>query len=618
MQNNFLNILQKSFKFKLILLIIIISIIPLSILGYFNVDVVRGNLENRIYSQMQITAQRLAADQKTIIGGQIEKITSLARIYGGRLLDSQHMEQEGVLYSLLKEAPYLEEIYLVNREGQEVARASRRLVVGSNLRNLKEDKAFRELIRGNTQWSNTFLDQYGQVRLKKVIPIYSQLSGEIRGGMIIEISLRRVVEQLAQRQLGQQGRIFVVDGKGKLIGHQDFSQVLKQVDVRGSLSVRKFIEDKSGIVSTANRYVSYDGQEVLGVFAPISGLDWAVIQEIPVKIALASVNLLIRKLMVAGIVLVFLAIIVSIFFGIRFSSSLRSLEQGVLQIRNGNLDYEVKVKGRDEFSQLAQTLNDMRLELRIRRQQEEAMRQAEKLSSLGLLASGVAHELNNPLGVVSAYAEDLLDRLEEEEIDQLVKKGELNEYLQVIIKQAKRCKEIISNLLNFARHSKGENEKIDLQQVVGNTLKLVKYRIKKEKIVTEINIEKNLPAINANTGEIQQVLLNIITNALDALPTGGWLNIVAFKSKENICLQIEDNGQGINAQDLPKIFDPFFTTKEPGKGTGLGLSICYGIMQKLGGKIEVESHPGEGTSVTLYFPLATKSLVTISRPKDDL
>jgi two-component system NtrC family sensor kinase len=93
---------------------------------------------------------------------------------------------------------------------------------------------------------------------------------------------------------------------------------------------------------------------------------------------------------------------------------------------------------------------------------------------------------------------------------------------------------------------------------------------------------------------------------------------VAFKSKENICLQIEDNGQGINAQDLPKIFDPFFTTKEPGKGTGLGLSICYGIMQKLGGKIEVESHPGEGTSVTLYFPLATKSLVTISRPKDDL
>jgi len=594
----------RSIKGKLMIYSIIISIIPLSVLGYFNIRTARNNLEQSITANSQITVQRLAADQKTIIGGQIERVENIAWIYGASLLDEERISQEGILYSLLGEALYLEEVSLLQADGKELARASRRQVVGNQLRELRNTEAFRQLKKGNTLWSQTFLDQYGQVRLKRIIPIYSLSTGDLRGAFLIEISLRPVVEQLAARQPEQKGRIFLVDSRGKLIGHQDFSQVLKQTDVKKCGAVQEFMQEKiPKFRSQVNRYISYDGQEVLGVFAPISELGWAVIQEVPVKKAFAPVNKLVQQLILAGISIIILAALLSIFFSVKFTNYLRALEKSVKYIRNGNLDRQIKVKGDDELSHLAETLDIMRSELYIRRQQEQALRQAEKLSSLGLLASGVAHELNNPLGIVSAYAEDLQERLEEEDGDKLTTSSEVGDYLQIIIKQVKRCKEITVGLLNFARQSKAEKEKVDLQDVVNNTLKLVKYRIKTENIKTEVNIPDNLPYFIANMGEVQQVLLNIITNALDALKSGGFLKFSAKLIDDQILLTIEDNGCGIRAEDLKKIYDPFFTTKEQEKGTGLGLSICYGIMQKLGGQISIKSTFGQGTIISLYFPV---------------
>ncbi|MBZ4686478.1 MAG: sensor histidine kinase [Clostridiales bacterium] len=607
MRNNGFTPWWESIKYRLLIFGIIMSIIPLSLLGYLSVQTARKNLEQNIQMHNQVTSQRLAADLESIIGGQIRQIVAVARIDGKSLLNSERSKQEGILYGLLREVPYLEEVSLVGEDGRELARASRRRVVGNSLLNMKDEEAFLQLKEGNSDWSNTFLDSYGQIRLQRIIPITSLTDGDFRGGMILEISLRRVIEQLAQRQPEHKGRLFVVDSKGKLIGHQDFSQVLRQTDVRDSLAVKEFMQaDISDKISAVRRYSSYDGKEVLGGFAPVAGLGWAVIQEVPVKQAFAPVKQLENHLLLLGTIIILLAIAVSIFFGIRFSNSLRNLEQGVQEIRKGNLDYEVRVQGRDELSRLGETLNMMRKELRTSRQKEHALRQAEKLSSLGLLASGVAHELNNPLGVISAYAEDLQEQLAEGNAQDLVIEGELQYYLQIIIKQSRRCKEIIGNLLNFARKSRSENEKVDLRQVVDNTLQLVKYRIEKKEIATEVNIPNSIPTLTANFGDLQQVLLNVITNALDALETGGWLKISASIEEKHLFLKIMDNGSGIEQDDLNRIFEPFFTTKEPGRGTGLGLSICYGIMQKMGGRIAVESVPGEGTTVTLVFPLSVR------------
>lgn len=594
-----------SIKNRLLIFGIVMSIIPMTVFGYFYAKTLRNNLQQNIYYDIEITTQRLAADLESLIGGQIKQVFSVANVGGRKLLTKEQSYQEGLLYNLLQEAPYLEEISLVGADGQELARASRRLVVNSNGRSVSSTEAFQNLAKNNLLWSETFLDKYGQVRLKRIIPIHGLDKGEFTGGLILEISLREIIDQLTKRQPEFQGRLFVVDSDGKLIGHQDFSQVLKKTDVRFSLPVKRFTEVQgrnTKVVTVADKYISYDGKEVLGDFSIVNNLGWAVVQEVPVSQAFAPVNQIIKQLLVAGGVLIFFVTALSIFFGINFNKSFRRLEHFVEQIRYGNLKYTIQIEGKDELSKLGETLDNMREELLTRRQQEEALRQAEKLSSLGLMAAGVAHEINNPLAIMSAYAEDLQERIEEEEIKDLVTSGELSDYLEVIVKQTTRCKGITSNLLDYSRQSGSEKAKLNLKQVVESTLMLVEYRLKKERVLVDINIPQELPPLSGNVDEVQQVLLNIVTNALDSLEPSGQLIICARLNQDNVELEIEDNGSGIKPENMKHIFDPFFTTKEPGKGTGLGLSICYNIMQRMGGYLELNSNFGEGTKIKLMFP----------------
>jgi len=580
------------------------SIFPLTILGYFYVQNFKNNLEQNIRLNIEASSQRVATDLDFLIGGQIRQVTLLSNAIGERLFDRDESIQEGALYNLLKEAPFLEELSLVGANGEEIKVVSRRLVLNKKPTGFKNEAAFRNLIEGNLQWSRTFIDQYGQVRLERIIPIKRQSNGQFMGGLILEISLRGVIDQLSKKHPEYQGRIFVIDGKGKLIGHQDFSQVLRQTDVRSSLAVKKFIKSRIKPLkdTKVEEYQSYDGQEVLGIAVPVNNLDWAVIQEIPVKNAFANVNKLTGRLLLSGIILIFLVTVVNTYSGIKFSSTIKDIEQSVQEIRTGNLEKEVNVKGKSELSRLGETLNSMRDELRIRRQQEQALRHAEKLSSLGLMAAGVAHELNNPLAVMSAYAEDLQDRIEEEGVECLAGNGEISNYLDVIIKQTKRCKQITGNLLNFSRQSGDDCQFTNIKELVNSTLELVRYRLKKGNINTEITIPP-VGHLKGSSEEVQQVLLNIIINSLDALEPGGWLKIYGQVEGDNFILKIEDNGIGIKPENMKHLMDPFFTTKAPGKGTGLGLSISFSIMQRIGGNVEIESNLGKGTLVTLTFPM---------------
>jgi len=595
----------RSITYRLLIFGIIMSIVPLAVLGYFNVRATRANLEQTILNHTQITASRLAADLENLIGGQLAQVAAVARASGGALVAGSREQQEGILFGLLRQASYLEEISLVGSNGQELARVSRRQVIGNDLRDLSGSATFLHLKTRDQNWAESFLDSYGQVRVKRIIPINSQVTGDFQAGLILELSLRGLVDQISERQPEQQGRIFVVDAAGKLVGHQDFSQVLRRTDVRQSLAVQDFLHGVNPETSKPQyRYTSYDGREVLGVFAPVNQLDWAVIQEVPLEEAFASIDRLVGRMLFVGLALIFLVTLTSVCFGVRFSDSLNDLTRAVDQIRNGNLNQRITLRSKDELGSLAETLDTMRQELRTRRQQEQALRQAEKLSSLGLLASGVAHELNNPLGIISAYAEDLEEQLNEGPAKKILADGLIQDYILVILKQVKRCKEITDNLLNFTYQSSRESSETNLGEAVQGTLKLVKYRLEQKKIITNVEIADHIPPIRGDLGEIQQVLLNVITNALDALHVGGKLEINALAEEETVRLKVIDNGCGIKEQDLERICDPFFTTKEPGKGTGLGLSICYGIMQQLGGDLQVESVQGEGTRVTLAFPVA--------------
>ncbi|WP_027415152.1 PAS domain-containing sensor histidine kinase [Aneurinibacillus terranovensis] len=238
-----------------------------------------------------------------------------------------------------------------------------------------------------------------------------------------------------------------------------------------------------------------------------------------------------------------------------------------------------------------------------KRKMEMTMVQADKLAAIGLLASGIAHEINNPLGILSIYAEDLKDRTQEENLVDLAADGEIERYLDTMSEQVMRCKNITSQILNFSRQSSSNSESVDIHQTIDNTLVLLQHEVKKEQVNVNKQFEADSPIVHVPGGEIQQVLLNLLKNAVDAVNGNGTIWIQTRNlSDDEIVVEVKDNGTGIAAADLPRIFDPFFTTKPPGKGTGLGLSICYGIVKRFGGSIQLSSQPGSGTTVEIRLP----------------
>jgi signal transduction histidine kinase len=227
---------------------------------------------------------------------------------------------------------------------------------------------------------------------------------------------------------------------------------------------------------------------------------------------------------------------------------------------------------------------------------ERRLVQADKLSSIGLLAAGVAHEVNTPLAVISTYAQMLAKQVSEDE--------HKSKLLEKIAKQTFRASEIVNSLLNFSRTSPTEFADVDINRVVRETVSLIEHQLQKAGITTRLNLAESALAIRGNAGKLQQVFLNLFLNGRDAMVGGGSLTVRTWAETGFVHIEIADTGQGIPPEHLARIYDPFFTTKGAKKGTGLGLSITYGIVQEHSGIIEVESNLGAGTRFRLEFPLA--------------
>lgn len=229
---------------------------------------------------------------------------------------------------------------------------------------------------------------------------------------------------------------------------------------------------------------------------------------------------------------------------------------------------------------------------------EEQLQQREKLSSIGLLAAGVAHEVNTPLTGVSSYTQMLLGMMPETDPKHAL--------LQKVKKQSERASDIVNNLLNFSRTGDAaEFNGIDVHRVLDDTLQLLEPQFRRSSIEIVRNYGVELPEIYGNAGKLQQVFTNLLLNARDAIPGGGQISLVtALNSDDSVSVSVIDTGIGIASENIAKIYDPFFTTKGVGRGTGLGLAITYGIMQEHAGHISVESSPGAGTKFHLSFPTA--------------
>jgi signal transduction histidine kinase len=240
----------------------------------------------------------------------------------------------------------------------------------------------------------------------------------------------------------------------------------------------------------------------------------------------------------------------------------------------------------------------MYVDLSERRRLELQLIQSEKMAAIGQLAAGIAHEIRNPLGIIMNALYDLAELLPDPS-------PEVREDLQIARVEMARVQEIINNLLEFSRDSQAESQAVDLNALIGRTLKLMGKYLQNHGVEAVAALGK-VGACEANENGLRQVLLNLITNAVQAMmPGGGELRLETSPTASGgVGLRVSDTGHGIPTEDLCKIFDPFYTTKEPGEGTGLGLSVVHSVIKNAGGRIEVSSLPGRGTTFAIELPPA--------------
>ncbi len=304
---------------------------------------------------------------------------------------------------------------------------------------------------------------------------------------------------------------------------------------------------------------------------------------------------------------------------------IRALRNGTEHLSLGELGYQIKVRSQDEVGDLARSFNGMSLQLRAANEEivswaktledrvdektkelrsaHEHVLHVEKMASLGKMAAVVAHEVNNPLSGILTYAKLLRKWVESGQAEH-EKREEAMQCLELIASESRRCGELIKNLLSLSRTAPMNVQSTDLHAVIDRSLLLVRHQLDLGGIELQLAIAHDLPRVPCDPAQIEQVLIALIMNAVDAMPRGGnlWLDAQLSDDETEIEIQVRDDGAGIAPEILPRIFEPFLTTKETGHGVGLGLAISRGIVERHNGQIEVKSELGRGTTFVITLP----------------
>jgi len=479
---------------------------------------------------------------------------------------------------------------------------------------------------------------------------------------------RDALYEVIQTIGSQQGirRIRIFNKEGRISFSTDPSEVNKLVDKRAEACYA--CHSQSQPLAKLNRpdrariFTDAQGHRVLGSIRPIENdptcssvschahpPDRRILGVIDTDLSLDTVDAQVaqhqrRLAEFTGAAVVLMSLVSVAFIWLVVHKPIKDLTDGIRQVTQGDLDHTITVHSRDELGVLADSFNKMTgelseahreltdwtktLEVRVEQKTEELNRahehmlRVEKMASIGKLAAVVAHEINNPLAGILTYAKLLkkwLARWDES------RREEALSSLDLIESESRRCGEIVRNMLTFARATPINFEPADLNAVVDRCVRLVQHQLDLGNIDLNLELAADLPPVRCDPAQIEQVLVALVMNAIDAMPKGGSLAVRShlLPKTAEAQLQIQDDGVGIPPELLPNLFEPFFTTKESGHGVGLGLAISKNIVERHQGHIEVTSDPGRGTTFTITLPVggvrraAVPAVVAgVSRPSD--
>jgi len=390
-------------------------------------------------------------------------------------------------------------------------------------------------------------------------------------------------------------------------------------------------------------YRNAAGDRVLGIITPIENqascsnaachahpAEQRILGVLDINLSLAKADVQLaessrRMIVYTGCALLLIALLSWFFVWQVVGRPVKVLQRGTEHLGTGNLGYQIEVHSEDEIGELARSFNEMStrlesehqenvawthtLEQRVEQKTRELKRahehalHTEKMASIGKMAAVLAHEINNPLSGILTYAK-LLHKWIDHEDGSLNRRQDICESLDLIASESRRCGDLVKNLLTFSRATPMNLQATDLNRVIEQSLRLVQHQLDLTAVQVETDLEPELPLVQCDGAQIEQVLLALIMNAIDAMPQGGnlWLATKAQRENNQVQIVVRDDGSGIPPEILPRIFEPFLTTKETGRGVGLGLAISHSILERHNGSIEVQSELGRGTTFTVSLP----------------
>jgi signal transduction histidine kinase len=599
-------------SFLLLSVTILITTSFLYILGSFQY------LQTFVTVRQRLVAEGAAETVRAFVGEKIDALERTVAIAG--IANASEKQQKLALERLLGKESSFRQTVLLSAERRERVRISR-LSKSLSIQTLSydADEVIFAAERGKTYIGPVYIDKIsGEPMLVVAVPVMD-VFGDIKGTLAAELNLKSMWDLMENLKVGNRGLAYVVDKRGDLIAFKDIGRVLKGENLTRLEEVASFVEKKGGNrAGDPNIVRGIQNTWVVSAHIDLVVPDWAVVVELPLDEAYESVVTWL-KLSGGMVVLIFvLAVLSSMYLSKRITGPIMKLRDAAGEIGKGNLDTKIEILSKDEIGELAVSFNRMTEDLKESRRQieiysktleqkveertkelqesQKRLLQSEKMAAVGQLAAGVAHEINNPMAVILGFARGIARAVEEGEPLYLPARS--------IEREAERCKNIVRDLLMFSRAGKRDVAKEEMNAIVDETLLLVRSGAKAKSVRIETNFGANLAAIMVDKNQIQQVIVNICNNAMDAMSEGGVLTITTRQGGDYVETEIADTGAGMTEEVRRHIFEPFFTTKPLGKGTGLGLSISYEIIERHNGRIEVTSGLGRGTTFRIMLPVA--------------
>ncbi len=549
-----------SLRRNMVLIIIIVSAIPLILISAITRHYFQVSFREKVLNNSKL---RIAKHRQNIEDFLTERLGALrvqAKSFTFDQLNDEAFLRGRIAVLQEEYGPSFMDLGVVNDRGKQVAYVGPYKLQKADY---SEAEWFKKALGKDYYVSDVFYGLRGFPHL--ALTVRREHDGEkwiLRATINFE-SFKTLVEKMDS---GPAGSAFILNKDGELQTRVQPGGILSKDDYLNFLASKARSDEEVGIVEKADS----EGNEFLDLMTRLNDGAWVLVHHQSEDDAYADLYAARRSA-----IFVFLLGIIGIAVASMFLS--------------GQIVRRIAQEAREK-----QAINQQLIE-------------AGKLASLGELAAGVAHEVNNPLGIMLQEAGWMQDLLEEEELRTWPNLGEFNKSLNRMQTQGRRCKEITHKLLSFARKTDPTVKTTQLNELIKEVVDLCQQRAHYNNVEISTNLQDSLPLVNVSPSEVQQVLLNLINNSLDAMgDKGGAISVTSRVDDNAVVIDVADDGPGIPEANLMRVFEPFFTTKPVGQGTGLGLSICYGIVKKMRGDIKVDSELGKGTIFHVYFPQPDK------------